>query len=38
MIPQDIIGKIFDTADIVEVISDFVNLKKFVTYKSMYYI
>ena len=28
MIPQDTIGKIFDAADIVEVISDFVNLKK----------
>ena len=28
MIPQDTIAKIFDTSDIVEVISDFVNLKK----------
>ena len=28
MIPQDTISKIFDTSDIVEVISDFVNLKK----------
>ena len=28
MIPQETIGKIFDAADIVEVISDFVNLKK----------
>ena len=28
MIPQETITKIFDTADIVEVISDFINLKK----------